>query len=81
MSQRDWITSPSPRDPIPHRDPDQERPWWADEDESAYPEYPGVQTRPDIEPEPFTCRCQCGCTMLATVGLFCTNCSPDGRFQ
>jgi hypothetical protein len=78
---RDWITSPSPRDPIPHHDHDRERPYWADEDESAFAEYPGEQTRPDIEPEPFTCRRQCECTHVATVGLFCSNCDPSGRFQ
>lgn len=77
MTQRDWITSPSPREPQHRVDPDQERPWWADEEEAAFADYP----RPDLIPAPFTCRCQCGCVNLVANGLFCANCDPNGLWR
>jgi hypothetical protein len=76
MTQRDWLTSPSPRD-VFGPDPEGERPWWADASESSFEEYPGEQTRPELELEPFICRCCCGCTNVATNGLFCENCEPS----
>lgn len=75
MSQRDWISSPSPRD-VHGPDPEGERPWWSDS-ESSFRDYPGEQTRPEDIPAAFICRCCCECTNVATVGLFCTNCTPE----
>lgn len=78
---RDWITSPSPREPIPIRDPFEERPWWTDSYESTFLDYPGPgeNTRPDVHAATFACRCQCGCKNSATNGSYCLNCDPGGR--
>jgi len=73
---RDWITSPSPREPIPFRDPHTERPWWSEVTESAFPDYPGPgeNTLPDMPTSTLLCRCGCGCTNTARNGLYCGNC-------
>lgn len=74
---RDWVTSPSPRD-VYGPDLEGERPWWADDAESSFVEYPGAA--PVIVEYPQPCQCQCKCTNLATVGSYCENCTPEPRF-
>lgn len=72
MTQRDWISSPSPRDPAPVRERDGEP--WEDGIERMFP----TETEPMIETAPFMCRCKCGCQNVAEHGLFCSNCDPNG---